>query len=329
MPRLNEAQRNKAIGRVEAGETRSDVAMFFNVSPSTISRLWARYQQHGSTRDLPITGRPRVTTATLHRYIRLQHLCQRTTTAASTASTIPGHRRISDLTVRNRLREAGLRSRRPVRGVILTRNHLLQVAPSELEELDSDLHVIRKPMETADSTDNIMKDSGQRLILGDSLSRGIRGSIPNCQVHALPGATLKKMNVLLESVCLRNYHVILLHVGTNDISSSVHSFQAEYFNLIRSMKSRNPNAVIICCDIIPRTKDFSETQGVVIRANNIIRHVCTVLKCKYVRTSKRFLYLGTGAPRHYLYCPDGLHLNDKGKYQLKRSFAQALSHAYR
>ncbi|XP_067664519.1 uncharacterized protein [Haliotis asinina] len=106
MPRLNEAQRNDAIGRLEAGETRSDVAMFFNVPPSTISRLWERYQQHGSTRDLPRSGRPRVTTAAQDRYIRLQHLSQRTTTAASTASTIPGHRRISDQTMRNRERFA-------------------------------------------------------------------------------------------------------------------------------------------------------------------------------------------------------------------------------
>lgn len=43
MPRLNEAQRNNAIGRLEAGESQTAVATTFNVSQSTISRLWDRF----------------------------------------------------------------------------------------------------------------------------------------------------------------------------------------------------------------------------------------------------------------------------------------------
>lgn len=123
MPRLSEPQRNNAIGRLDAGESRTAVARAFHVSPSTISRLWDRYQQHGSTRDLPRSGRPRVTTPGQDRYIRVRHLRERLTTATSTAAAIPGLRRISDQTVRNRLREVGIRARRPVRGVILTPQH--------------------------------------------------------------------------------------------------------------------------------------------------------------------------------------------------------------
>lgn len=111
MPRLTEAQRNNAIGRLEAGESQTAVATTFNVSQSTISRLWNRYRQHGSTCDLPRSGRPRVTTATQDRYIRVRHLRDRFTTATFTASSIPGRRRISDQTVRNRLRDAGIRAR--------------------------------------------------------------------------------------------------------------------------------------------------------------------------------------------------------------------------
>ncbi|CAM1312008.1 Uncharacterised protein r2_g2235 [Pycnogonum litorale] len=113
MPRLNNAQRNNVIGRLEAGTSRSEVARFFHVSPSTISRLGTRYQQQETTRDLPRSGRPRATTTAQDRYIRLRHLRQRMTTATSTASTIPGLGTISDQTVRNRLRDAGLRPRRP------------------------------------------------------------------------------------------------------------------------------------------------------------------------------------------------------------------------
>jgi hypothetical protein len=93
------------------------------VSQSIISRLGDRYQQNGSTRDLPRSGRPRVITAAHDRYIRLRHLRERFTTATSTASTIPGVRRISDQTVSNRLRCVGIRARRPVRAFVLNQQH--------------------------------------------------------------------------------------------------------------------------------------------------------------------------------------------------------------
>lgn len=123
MPRLNEDQRNNAIGRLQAGETQTHVSSVLNVSQSNISRLWDRYQQQGSTHDRPRSGRPRVTTPAQDRHIRLRHLRDRFTTATSTAAAIPGQRRISDQTVRNRLREAGIRARRPVKAVVLTRRH--------------------------------------------------------------------------------------------------------------------------------------------------------------------------------------------------------------
>ena len=79
------------------------------------------------------SGRPRVTTAAQDRYIRVRHLRDRTTTATSTAAQIPGDGRISDQTVRNRLREAGLFARRPVQRNVLTAHHeaeCLQWLPS-------------------------------------------------------------------------------------------------------------------------------------------------------------------------------------------------------
>lgn len=123
MPRLTEAQRNNAIGHLEAGESQSAVARRLHVSQSTIGRLWHRLQQHGTTRDRPRSGRPRVTTPAQDRFIRLRHLRNRFLTASSTTTSVPGLRRISDQTVRNRLRDAGIRSRRPARGPILTRQH--------------------------------------------------------------------------------------------------------------------------------------------------------------------------------------------------------------
>lgn len=124
MPRLSQPERNNAIGRLQAGQTQQEVANALHVSRQTISNLWARFNTAGNVADRARSGRPRVTTPAQDRYLRLLHLRNRFTTATSTASQVPGLRRISDQTVRNRLREAGLYARRPVRRNVLTPRHV-------------------------------------------------------------------------------------------------------------------------------------------------------------------------------------------------------------
>ena len=74
---ISAANRNIAIGRLEAGELQSAVARHFNVSQSTISRLYHRFLQTNSTQDRPRSGCPRVTTDAEDRYIRVLHLRHR------------------------------------------------------------------------------------------------------------------------------------------------------------------------------------------------------------------------------------------------------------
>ena len=68
MPRLDPATRNIAIGRLQAGESQNEVARTLNVNQSTISRLWNRFQQTGSTNDSQRSGRPRIATPGQDRY---------------------------------------------------------------------------------------------------------------------------------------------------------------------------------------------------------------------------------------------------------------------
>ena len=103
MPRLDPATRNIAFGRLQAGESQIEVARTLYVNQSTISRLWNRFQQTGSTNDRQMSGRPRITTPGQDRYIRVFHLRNRTVAASTTAAGIPGLRRISSQTVRNRM----------------------------------------------------------------------------------------------------------------------------------------------------------------------------------------------------------------------------------
>ena len=92
------------------GQRQQQVARHFGVHVSTIERLVRRLSETGRVAD-----RPRVTSQRQDRANRLAHLRNRHLTATETAvNTVGSHnRRIHSKTVRNRLREFGLRARRP------------------------------------------------------------------------------------------------------------------------------------------------------------------------------------------------------------------------
>ena len=69
-------------------------------------------QQTGVVADRPRTGHPSVTSRREDRHIGLRHLRNRFETAASTSRHL-FRCRVSQSTIRNRLRTAGLRARRP------------------------------------------------------------------------------------------------------------------------------------------------------------------------------------------------------------------------
>jgi transposase len=125
MPRLRQNDRERAVGMIQPGMTHQVVADYFNVSIITISRLMIRLWQTGRKNDRPRNGRPRVRSQRHDRHLRLIHLRDRMITAEDTARRTPGlaNVRISGQTVRRRLRESGLRARRPVVGPILKQRH--------------------------------------------------------------------------------------------------------------------------------------------------------------------------------------------------------------
>ena len=123
MPRLTAAQRHEAIGMIRAGMRQQQVATHFQCHRNTISALVRRYQNTNDVADHQRSGRPRVTTPRQDRWIRVTHLRHRFQTAVTTSQTIPGLRRIHPNTVRNRLRQYGIRPRRPAIRPILTHRH--------------------------------------------------------------------------------------------------------------------------------------------------------------------------------------------------------------
>ena len=122
MARLNQIQRERAIGMLQANMTVRQVAGILRCTKSTIYALIRRYEATCNTADRHRTGRPRVTTPAEDRYVRVTTLRNHFQTATVMAATLPG-RDISSDTVRRRLREYGIRVRRAHRGPILTVRH--------------------------------------------------------------------------------------------------------------------------------------------------------------------------------------------------------------
>jgi transposase len=125
MPRLLQNERERAIVMFQAGMTQTEIANHFNCSRMTIYKLLVCVRATGTTSDRWRNGRPRETTLRQDRHITLIHLRNRFVTAVDTARRTPDIRNniISDQTVRNRLHQSDLRSRRPLKGMELKRRH--------------------------------------------------------------------------------------------------------------------------------------------------------------------------------------------------------------
>ena len=125
MPRLNQVDRARAIGLLDAGASVRNVARAFNVNKSTVSRLIHRHQTTGSVNDRPRSGRPKCLTPAEARYIRLASLRDRFRPATSIRNDVNRARNVnmSASTVCRRLHNGGLRARHPQIAIPLTQRH--------------------------------------------------------------------------------------------------------------------------------------------------------------------------------------------------------------
>lgn len=85
MGRLNDVQRNQAVGMITGGMSYHEVAHRMNSAPSTIMRLVERHIVTGPVKDRERPGRQRVTSAREDCHIVLLHLHDRFRTATQTA----------------------------------------------------------------------------------------------------------------------------------------------------------------------------------------------------------------------------------------------------
>ncbi|KAJ4429583.1 hypothetical protein ANN_21753 [Periplaneta americana] len=75
---LDPVLKGRIIGRLEAGQTQTEVSRALNVAQSVIYRLWRRFEDTGDVRHMPVQGRPWVTTPQEDQYLTLTALRNRT-----------------------------------------------------------------------------------------------------------------------------------------------------------------------------------------------------------------------------------------------------------
>jgi transposase len=114
MPRLSAFQQNEAVGMIIGGATRADVAGRYGCTRMVIHNVVHRHQNTGAVAGGTRSGRPRVTTPSPDRHIRLTHLRNRFRPANETAQEIQGRTnpRISSETAWRRQQKSGMRAYR-------------------------------------------------------------------------------------------------------------------------------------------------------------------------------------------------------------------------
>ena len=117
---------NRGIGMLHSGLSQRHVANVLGVSQSDVSRMWNWFITTGNVRHLHAGGRECSTNEVQDRFLVVQARRHRfdnaTTLRRDFQNATSVH--IRTQTIRNRLHDAGLRSRRPAIRVPLTRYHV-------------------------------------------------------------------------------------------------------------------------------------------------------------------------------------------------------------
>ena len=117
---LSQDEMNRGIGMLHSGLSQRHVANVLGVSQSVVSRMWNRFITTGNVRHLHAGGRERSTNEVQDRFLVVQARRHR----FDNATTLRRDFQNATQTIRNRLHDAGLRSRRPAIRVLLTRYHV-------------------------------------------------------------------------------------------------------------------------------------------------------------------------------------------------------------
>lgn len=122
---LSEHDSVRIITLFEEGLSQREIARRLQINQSSVSRVLQRFRETGNHTRRPGQGRPRSTNQMDDRFIKLAALRNRFFTSSQLRGMLENARntQISGSTVRRRLHEVGIKSRKPATGPLLTRAH--------------------------------------------------------------------------------------------------------------------------------------------------------------------------------------------------------------
>ncbi|XP_052409811.1 uncharacterized protein LOC127956074 [Carassius gibelio] len=164
----------------------------------------------------------------------------------------------------------------------------------------------------------------------DSVCWDIEHYFPNAQCWVHPDTTLVRsvQQHVKHFEKLHNYTIVILHIGTNDISSGASSSTVvqRMKTLISRISQVNSHILYFAISaILPRAKDDSTVKTTIKQCNSLLHYWSTHTRhILFLNTNKPFLKNGKIIPN--LHKHDGLHLNQEGKHKLFSYFQSFLWH---
>ena len=119
MPRLSVAERNQIVGMHLSGRSCRDIASSFPTSKSSVHKVLQKFATDGTVNDRPRSGRPKKTTANEDQRILQLHEEHPFFPVKQTAN----DQNVHPSTIRRRLKQGGLKCRRPYIGSPFKEHH--------------------------------------------------------------------------------------------------------------------------------------------------------------------------------------------------------------
>ena len=166
-------------------------------------------------------------------------------------------------------------------------------------------------------------------VICDSMAKHVH-KILHTTMQCFRGANITKIQKLIEDgEASIDYKYTILHVGTNNIPSSlkVEEIMSLYQNLITFIRSRSYTRLVISA-IIPRPCDSYSTKAIkrCKSVNEELEKVCRSRNVQFLKTLRIFLKAGKPICSLFAINDEGLRLNLEGSLRLRQFFINTVSH---
>jgi lysophospholipase L1-like esterase len=179
---------------------------------------------------------------------------------------------------------------------------------------------------------NTHHDTKQVLILGDSVTRGLRKdkmttNSTTVQIKSHRGATVKKIHTAItdsetQPKTIKEADIIIIHAGINNISNAdkPKDICEDYQKLTDTLQGINSKAKIMISSIVPKKRDLLSTENIS-ATNNLLRSKCSEKGFTFIDNNS--VILKNGKVDHTLFY-DEVHLNNEGSALLGKQLKSAI-----